>query len=481
MTKENQSEMNDSKSLRVLMVEDSEDDALLIIHTLKKGGYDPVHERVETATTMLQALKDKTWDIILSDYKMPHFSGEQAIGLLKETNIDIPIIIVSGAIGEETAVECMRLGAHDYFVKNNLTRLCAAITREVGEAESRSKRKQADEALRQSEAQYRLLANHMKDTVWLMDMDLKTTYISPSVEKLRGYTFAELQQLPLDQHLTPASFQLAMETLSVEMPKVMADSTYFFSRILELEFYRKDGTSFFSENTFSLIRDERGIPVSFLGEGRDITDRKQIEAERNQSFEKIRKALDATVNTISMTVEMRDPYTAGHQQRVADLARSVGAEMGLSADFQDFIHTAAIIHDIGKIVIPSEMLSKPTKLTSLEFDFIKTHSRAGYDILKGIEFPWPVADAILQHHERMDGSGYPQGLKRNDILLVARIMAVADVIEAIASHRPYRPALGIDFALKEISANKGIYYDDAVVDACLKLFNEKGYKLSVSS
>ena len=481
MAKTNTSEISNSPVLRVLMVEDSEDDALLIIRTLNKGGYDPVYERVETAGVMLQALKDKTWDIILCDYKMPHFGGEQAIGLLKETNIDIPFIIVSGAIGEETAVECMRLGAHDYFVKNNLTRLCAAIARELNEAESRSKRKRADEALHQSETQYRLLANHMKDAVWLMDMNLKTTYISPSVEKLRGYTLDELQQLPLDRHLTPASFQLAMDTLYVEMPKVLADSTYSFSRTLELEFYRKDGTSFWSENTFSLIRDKGGIPLSFLGEGRDITDRKQMEAERNQSFERIRKALNATVHSISMTVEMRDPYTAGHQRRVADLARSIAAEMGLSADLQDFIYTAAIIHDIGKIVIPAEILSKPTKLTALEFNFIKTHSRVGYDILKGIEFPWPVADVILQHHERMDGSGYPQGLKGTNILLEARILSVADVIEAIASHRPYRPALGIDLALKEISASNGVFYDDIVVDACLKLFQEKGYKLALSS
>ena len=138
---------------------------------------------------------------------------------------------------------------------------------------------------------------------------------------------------------------------------------------------------------------------------------------------------------------------------------------------------ASMIHDIGKIAVPAEILSKPTKLTDLEFDLIKTHSQSGYDILKDIEFPWPLADFVLQHHERMNGSGYPQGLKGDDILLEARIMAVADVVEAIASYRPYRPALGIDLALKEISGNKGILYDADAVDACLKLFQEKGYTL----
>jgi HD-GYP domain-containing protein (c-di-GMP phosphodiesterase class II) len=191
----------------------------------------------------------------------------------------------------------------------------------------------------------------------------------------------------------------------------------------------------------------------------------------------MRKALRATVQAISITVEMRDPYTSGHQQRVADLARAIAKEMGLSEDWQDFIFTASTIHDIGKIAIPAEILSKPTKLIDLEFNLIKTHSQSGYDILKDIEFPWPVADVVLQHHERMDGSGYPQGLKGDDILLEARILAIADVVEAITFHRPYRPAIGINLALEEISRNKGILYDAAAVDACLKLFREKGYAL----
>jgi putative nucleotidyltransferase with HDIG domain len=174
---------------------------------------------------------------------------------------------------------------------------------------------------------------------------------------------------------------------------------------------------------------------------------------------------------------MKDPYTSGHQQRVSDLARAIATEMGLSADRQDFIRTASTIHDIGKIAIPTEILSNPTKLTALEFNLIKTHPQSGYDILKDIDFPWPVADIVLQHHERMDGSGYPQGLKEDDILLEARILAIADVVEAIAFHRPYRPAMGINLALEEISRNKGILYDAEAVDACLKLFREKDYTL----
>jgi putative nucleotidyltransferase with HDIG domain len=245
----------------------------------------------------------------------------------------------------------------------------------------------------------------------------------------------------------------------------------------EFEFYRKNGDIFWDEMNISLLRDADGKPTGFLTVGRDITERKRAEEERKQSFERMRKALRATVQAISLTVEMKDPYTSGHQQRVSDLARAIATEMGLSADRQDFIRTASTIHDIGKIAIPTEILSNPTKLTALEFNLIKTHPQSGYDILKDIDFPWPVADIVLQHHERMDGSGYPQGLKEDDILLEARILAIADVVEAIAFHRPYRPAMGINLALEEISRNKGILYDAEAVDACLKLFREKDYTL----
>ena len=177
-------------------------------------------------------------------------------------------------------------------------------------------------------------------------------------------------------------------------------------------------------------------------------------------------------------VEMRDPYTAGHQVRVADLARAIATEMGLDQNKIDGIRMAGSIHDIGKLSIPAEILSKPTKLTDIEFSLIKEHSRSGYEMLKDVESPWPLAEIVYQHHERMNGSGYPRNLKGDEILIEARIMAVADVVEAMASHRPYRPALGIEAALEEIEKNKGILYDNTVADACLRLFREKGYQLT---
>jgi len=179
---------------------------------------------------------------------------------------------------------------------------------------------------------------------------------------------------------------------------------------------------------------------------------------------------------MALTVETRDPYTGGHQRRATNLARAIATEMGLSEEQIDGIRMAGLVHDLGKISVPAGILNKPSRLTEDEFGIVQTHPQVGYDILKTIEFPWPVAQIVLQHHERMDGSGYPKGLVGKDVLLEARILAVADVVEAMSSHRPYRPALGMDKALEEISRNKGVLYDPSVVDACLKVFTEKGLK-----
>jgi putative nucleotidyltransferase with HDIG domain len=181
---------------------------------------------------------------------------------------------------------------------------------------------------------------------------------------------------------------------------------------------------------------------------------------------------------MAQTVEIRDRHTAGHQRRVTELAHAIAKELGLSKERSRAVRIAGLLHDLGKITIPTEILSKPGRLTDMEFAIIRTHPKAGYDILKSIEFPWPVADIVVQHHERMDGSGYPSGLKGEQSALESRILAVADVVEAMASHRPYRPALGIDRALKEIIGNKGLLYDANVVDACLAVFSRGFFRFA---
>jgi putative two-component system response regulator len=201
--------------------------------------------------------------------------------------------------------------------------------------------------------------------------------------------------------------------------------------------------------------------------------------ELRASLNDLQKAMQGIVHAMVLTIESRDPYTAGHQQRVTQLASALAQEMGLSEKEVEGVKMASLIHDIGKISIPAEILSKPGKLTEIEFSLVKTHAQAGYEILKDIEFSWPIAQIVLQHHERLDGSGYPLGLKDKKILLEAKIIGVADVVEAMASHRPYRPGLGIEKALEEISQKKGILYSPEVSDICIKLFTEKGFKFEI--
>jgi len=223
-------------------------------------------------------------------------------------------------------------------------------------------------------------------------------------------------------------------------------------------------------------KDKKGKITGIIGLAKDITVQRKSEQELQQTFQKLKKTMDAAIDTMSSIIEAKDPYTAGHQRRVSLLATAVAKELHLSQDKVEGIRIASLIHDIGKIGLPTEILSKPTKLSDLEFSLIKNHSQIGYNILKSIDFSYPIAQIVLQHHERPNGSGYPNNLKGDKILLEARIIGVADVVEAMSSYRPYRPALGIDKALEEISKNKGILYDPEAVDVCLKLFKEKGFK-----
>jgi HD-GYP domain-containing protein (c-di-GMP phosphodiesterase class II) len=211
---------------------------------------------------------------------------------------------------------------------------------------------------------------------------------------------------------------------------------------------------------------------------REVNHRRNVQHELQQSLDHLKKIIGGTVMAIAMTVEKRDPYTSGHQQRVAELAGAIGREMGLSPDQVEGLAIASAIHDIGKISLPAEILAKPSQLSSLEMGLIRAHSQAGYDILKSVEFPWPVAKIVLQHHERLNGTGYPQGLSGEGILKEARIVGVADVVETMSSHRPYRPSMGLDKALEEISSQKGILYDPDAVDACLMLIEKKHFEFA---
>ena len=864
--------INPPQPIKVLVVEDSEDDLLLLIRELKKGGYYPEYDRIETADAMMKAVNDKAWDVILCDYKMPQFSAPSALSLLKEENVDIPVIIVSGTIGEEKAVECMRLGARDYIMKGNYSRLCPVIARELEETiirkqrqEAQSQKEAAQEKLRRSEEKYRKIAKCSPDLIWTMDLTGRFIYVNEAVERTHGWTVDEFMKLSLQDLVSPRQLNRNIAMMSEQLVKAgEPDFDRNSTLTYESEELRKDGSTFLAEVTASFLWSDDGKPVGIIGitrditerkkaeealrnseelktrlvntmpdvvvhtdlegnilfvndnavqiggysreellgqnllkfiapeehelvlkniqlmrdvklgpreyhlvikdgrkvpfeingdilrledgtpfavvhicrditerkraetilrekderlrgitenlpgvifqfyakdsgeyginyvseprgefskiiensdlsnadnlfqlflsrvhredrdsfitsietaaqnasnwnfEGRvelltgksiwlqglstptryenqtifngillniterkmaeeqsrlsedkfykifmttpdcialtrlndglildvnkgfedivgwkrelaigqksteppfffwmdpserdfmkeelkagrdilhrefkfkrsdgserfgnysarsitideqqclifilqDITERKVLDAELKRTLEGLRKSVGTTIQVMISAIEMRDPYTAGHQLRVADLARAIATEMRLSSHTIDGIRMAGTIHDIGKLSIPAEILTKPSKLTKIEDSIIQEHAQSGYDILKNIQSPWPLAEMIYQHHERINGSGYPRNLKGNEIIPEARILAVADVVEAMASHRPYRASLGIEAALTEIEKNRGLLYDETVVNACLRLFREKGYTLS---
>jgi len=464
-----------------------------------------------------------------------------------------------------------------------------------------TERKTAEDALRESEKRYRLLAENVSDVIWVTDMNLRITYISPSVMHLLGYNVKEAMALKFEEVLTPASAEVGRDALAVALATRKEDLPA--PQTLEVEMKRKDGSTVWAESTHRFVWDQDGQPFEVLGvlrgiserkkaekalresevrfrnlveatsdwvwevdrngvysyvspkvsdilgyedkevlgktpfdfmppeearrvaklfgsivakerpfaflentvlhkDGhaviletngvpffdhngallgyrgidRDITERKQVAGQLEESIRKIERTVEASIQSISYTMETRDPYTAGHQRRVTQLACAIGREMGLSDTQIAGIRVAGLVHDIGKISVPTEILSKPGPLTGVEMAMIKAHSKVGYDILKNIEFQWPIAWTTLQHHERMDGSGYPSGISGNEILLEARILAVSDVVEAMSSHRPYRPALGIDKALDEVSRGGGTLYDPDVVHACLMAFAKSGFR-----
>jgi PAS domain S-box-containing protein len=331
-------------------------------------------------------------------------------------------------------------------------------------------RKRAEEKLRESEKKYRDLYDFLPIPVYEMDFEANITSANRAIyETFRGTEEDLKKGFKAWQLLSPEAIDKSSKNIERLLKGEQIGGTEYTLKRLD--------RSVFPAIVISSVIYSNDKPVGLRGAIVDITQRKQAEEKLVHTLESLRKAVGTTIQVMVSTVETRDPYTAGHQLRSADLARTIATEMGLPLDKLDGIRVAGSIHDIGKLSIPAEILSKPTKLSKIEFSLIKEHARQGYEILKNVESPWPLAEMVYQHHERMDGSGYPRNLKGDNILIEARILAVADVVESMASHRPHRPSLGIRAALDEIAKNRGVLYDPEVVDVCLKIFNEKGYQM----
>ncbi len=330
-----------------------------------------------------------------------------------------------------------------------------------------TEQKKAEEALKESEHKFKTIFDKASDGMFLVDLETrKFSMCNAMCLQTLGYAREEFLSLEIsDIH--------PLDDLALVYEQIAKFAEGKEGVRHDLRFRRKDGSLFFADLSPALLT--LAGRKSLLIVYKDITERKKADEKLRQTLSGLRIALGGIIQVLSAITEKRDPYTAGHQKRVADLARAIGQEMGLAAQQVEGLRMAGIIHDIGKVSVPAEILSNPNGLTKIEYEMIKSHPQIGHDILKDIDFSWPIAEMILQHHERTNGSGYPRGLKGDDILLEARILAVSDVVEAMASHRPYRPALGIEAALEEIEKNKGILYDPIVVTACLTLFREQKF------
>jgi len=324
----------------------------------------------------------------------------------------------------------------------------------------------AEAALRQSEHRFAEFAAHVPAHLWISTTDQQYVYVNEQLASDLGRERAELVGMRGPDAWGEGGEQKRM--------RPMYDGAARGEVVDDVGVWTVHGTERWYRSTFFPIRPEDG-PVLVGGISFDVTDEHEAQAAEARHAERLRRTVEGAVLAMGHVVETRDPYTAGHERRVAELAVAIARELGLGDEALEGLRLAALIHDIGKIAVPAEILAKPGRLSEVEFNLIRQHARAGYEILAAIDFGAPVAEIVLQHHERLDGSGYPAGLAGEQILFAARILAVADTVEAMSSHRPYRAALGMERALKEVRRGAGSDYDPEVAAACLRVVEEQGF------
>ncbi len=444
---------------KILIVDDDRDFRENLSGILKEAGYTPV-----TAATGKEAMKrtqDEEFAVALIDLRLEDMSGLDVLKGIKECSPMTEGIFVTGYASQSSAIDAVSLDAYRYVEKPfDVGKLLGVIRRAI-------EKRELGKALQESEERYRTLFEGSRDAIFITSGDRQFVEFNQASLDLLGYSGEEFMKMkPCELLADPGDLR--------NLEREMRDKGYV--KDYEVRFLRSDGKGMTCLITSTERLANDGSIREYQSIVRDISRQKRNRQRLQETLKMLRTNLNGVIQLVAQLIEKRDPYTAGHQRRVSDLARTIAQEMDLPRTQRDAIRMAGIIHDVGKISVPAEILSKPGHLTEIERSLLEVHSSIGYDILKEIAWPYPIPEIVLQHHERMDGSGYPQGLSGKDILLEARILGVADVVESMNSPRPYRPALGIDKALEEIEKNRGILYDADVVDVCLRVFREKGFE-----
>ncbi|HEU6437015.1 MAG TPA: HD domain-containing phosphohydrolase [Nitratidesulfovibrio sp.] len=471
---------------KILLVEDEAVSALDMRRRLRSLGYgEPV--LATSGEEAMQKAQDEKPDLVLMDIVLGDgMDGIESAGRILSRHA-VPVIYMTSHEDPETLQRAKITEPFGYLLKPFADRdLRTSI-------EMALYKHQMDHETRRKERWFATTLRSIADAVLTVDPHGRITYINASAEAMTGADhhacidryFAdhvdirpgnggrlhdpnELLAPPTPPAGSALSFQPSPAPQSPVGPSAPAGP----SAMTEAFVHGPDGAAHPVEMSASPLADPDGRRVGTVLVFRDITERRQSEEALRRSVEDLRRTLRQTVSALATASEKRDPYTAGHQARVAELAHAMAVRVGLSGERLEGLRVAGMLHDIGKIHIPAEILAKPTRLSDLEMGIMRTHSQVGYDILKEIEFPWPVAQIVLQHHERLDGTGYPNNLEGETILPEARILAVADVVEAMSSHRPYRASLGLGPALAEIAAGRGTRYDRTMVDVCVSLFHD---------
>ncbi len=450
---------------RILIVEDEMIIAEDIKRTLWLLGYEVV-DMVSSGKKAIEIAKAKKPDLILMDIMLEgDLTGLEAAKII---NIEykIPIVFLTVYANYNILREAAESNPFGYLLKPFEDRALHATIKMA------LYKFNMENELRHSKEFLWNVIDAVPDYIFVKDSNQKYILVNKAMSRFFG-TSPDKMIGKTDEELMKGRFgnidssKAVFETNDVLESKVTSFNAEQYLQLV-------DGSEKWVQTTRLPLK-ESDNSQSMLGVSVDITHRRSIEIELQKSYDKMKRILEQTVHGFVLAVEIRDPYTAGHQKRVAMLAERIGIEMGFSGDRLDGLRIASIIHDIGKIYVPAEILNRPGKISDVEFNLIKLHPQNGYDILKSIEFPWPIAEIVYQHHERMDGTGYPRNLSGDEIILEAQILSVADIVEAMMSHRPYRPSLGIDMALGEVISKRGIRYLKEVVDICEKLFRKDGF------